>query len=58
MDVDDVGMIQARQRPGLVAEASQEFGADAAFPNHLQGNEAFELLITGLVDRAHAALAE
>ena len=55
----DVGMIERRRRAGLDQEACLGRRLDAEMRREkLQGHEALEPLVAGLVDEAHAALAE
>ncbi len=59
VDLDDVGMLQAGDRFGLGPEALQLLAArDGAAQDHLEGDQAFELGLLGLVDDAHAAAAQ
>ena len=56
---DDAGMIELRQRLGLAGEAFGKRGivADAGRKN-FQRDDAVELLLPRLIDRAHAAFAD
>ena len=51
-------MLQARQRIGLTLEAAQQFRSRHTRLDDLQRDDAVRLLLFGLVDRAHAALAQ
>ena len=59
VDLDDVGMSQPRDRLGLDAEARQVVGPrlDAA-ADHLEGDQAVQAGVAGLVDDAHAPFAQ
>src|SRR5208282_5942018 len=56
---DDAGMIQFRQRPGFAGEA---FGKRRVFANpgwkNFQSDDPVQLLLSRLVNRAHAAFAD
>jgi hypothetical protein len=59
VDADDVGMGQARDGLSLDAEAGQF--QEVGFPrceHHLEGDDAVEAEVAGLVDDAHAATAQ
>ena len=59
VDLDDVRMVQPRDRLGLDAEASELLGAGVtAAADHLQGHQPVQAAVAGLVDHPHAALAE
>jgi hypothetical protein len=56
VDLHNVGMLQARDHPGLGAKAGQLLWAEVSpVPDHLQGHGALEGDLAGLVDDAHAA---
>ncbi len=59
VDVDDVGVIERRQRPSLAPEPLEAFlTAREVGRQHLQRHLAAELRVLGEIDLAHAALAE
>jgi len=56
---DDVRMIELGERAGFTGEALGERRIAAPLGGqHLEGDESIELRLPGLVDSAHAALAE
>nr|WP_293258139.1 hypothetical protein [Nannocystis sp.] len=58
-DVDDVLVVQHRRGAGLLEEAGDDLGAVAVLGGeHLHGELAADRDVLGLVDRAHAALAD
>ncbi len=58
-DLHDVGVLQACNRFALGAEAGQfPFAGIFAGQDHLEGHQAVELALPGLVDDAHAAAAQ
>ena len=59
VDLNDVRMLDAGDGLGLATEADDgvRLGACSG-KNHLQGDQAFEASLLGLVDHAHAALAQ
>ena len=58
-DLHDVRMLQAGDRLGLGAEAGHvPFAGVFTGQDHLQGHEAVELALPGLVDDAHTAAAQ
>ncbi len=59
VDLDDVRVLQARDRLGFHAKADQVLGIRrGAGQDHLDRDLAIELLVHGLVDHAHAAAAQ
>jgi hypothetical protein len=59
VDLHNVGMLQARDHPGLGAKAGQLLWAGVSpVLDHLQGHGALEGDLAGLVDDAHAAPAQ
>jgi hypothetical protein len=59
VDLHDVGVLQAGDRLGLGLEAAQLLAAGvAAAQDHLEGDEALELQVPGLVYDSHAAAAQ
>src|SRR5262245_12463398 len=59
VNLNNVGMLQARDYPGLGAKAGQLLGAGVSpVQDHLQGHGALESDLAGLVDDAHAAAAQ
>ena len=59
VDDDDVGMAEGRGGLGLLDEALLPFGiGDLVWRQDLDGDETVEVGVDGLVDDAHAALAD
>src|SRR5439155_25668858 len=59
IDGDDVRVVEVGGGLGLQAEAGQVLGErQLAGPDHLEGDDAAEGLVTGLVDDAHATLGD
>ncbi len=59
MDLHDVGMLQTGDRFRLDLEAGQiRLAGVTAGQDHLQGDEAMEFVLPGLVDDAHAAATQ
>jgi hypothetical protein len=59
MDLDDVGVLEAGDRLGLLAEAGQGLGIGAAIGmDPLGGDQPVEAMLAGLVHLAHAAGAQ
>src|SRR5262245_50487081 len=59
VDLDDVGVLQPRDRRRLAAKAVEAFVIGvAAGEDHLEGDDAVQLQVPGLVDDAHAAPAQ
>ena len=61
VDLDEVGVLKLGHRPRLGQEPRQVHvsrGQVPARPDHLQGHQALELKVAGLVDDAHAPLAQ
>jgi hypothetical protein len=59
VDLDDVGVVQARHRPGLAGEALPLLRAGALVgADHLEGHDAVQAELPGLEDDAHAAAAQ
>src|SRR5262249_48074500 len=59
VDRDDLGVVEVGHRLGLVAESPDLLGAGPGpRPDHLDGDQAVEAELAGLVDDPHAAVAE
>ncbi len=59
VDGDDVGVVQGRGSLGLLHEAALALGVgDLLRRQDLDGDEAVQVRVAGLVDHAHPALAE
>ena len=59
VDLDDVGMAEPGDGLGLDPEAGEVVGAGlAAAADHLEGDQAVQARLPGLVDDPHAAFAE
>src|SRR5205814_291542 len=58
VDLDDVGVAQAGDGEGLLVEAAQLGGGVGGAGDHLDGDGPLEADLAGVVDDAHAAVAE
>ena len=58
VDLRDAGMLQPAKRLRLLLEPAQHLGAGPGGLNHLERDSAPRLVLLGLVDRAHPALAQ
>ena len=58
VDLGDAGVVQPAEDLGLVGEALEQRGRGEAGADDLEGDGAARVVLLGLVDGAHAALAE
>jgi hypothetical protein len=58
IDLRDAGMVQSAESLELQFEAAQQFVTGPGGLNHLQCDRASRLVLLGLIDRTHSALAQ